>query len=47
MTTQVQPISEVTQLATNALSKVNGDVDTIRFVNQFREGSGHYTIDRD
>lgn len=47
MTTHVQPISEVTQLATNALIREIGVVDTIRFLNQFRVGTGNYTVDRD
>lgn len=47
MTTHVQPISEVTQRGTNALIKEIGGVDTIRFLNQFRAGSGDYTTERD
>ncbi|MDY0166414.1 MAG: hypothetical protein RBS80_07710 [Thermoguttaceae bacterium] len=47
MTAHVQPISEVTQRGTNALIKEIGVVDTIRFLNQFRAGSGDYAIDRD
>jgi hypothetical protein len=47
MTTHVQPISEVTQRGTDALIREIGVVDTIRFLNQFRAGSGNYTIDRD
>lgn len=47
MTTCVQPISEVTQRGTDALIKEIGVVDTIRFLNQFRVGSGNYTMDRD
>ena len=47
MTTQVQPISEITQRGTNALIKEIGVVDTIRFLNQFRAGSGNYTTERD
>ena len=47
MTTHVQPISEVTQRGTSALIKEIGVVDTIRFLNQFRAGSGNYTMDRD
>jgi len=44
--TLLQPISEVTQRATNALIKEIGVVDTIRFLNQFRAGAGNYTIER-
>ena len=47
MTIHVQPISEVTQRGANALIKEIGVVDTIRFLNQFRAGSGDYTTDRD
>ncbi len=46
MTTHVQPISEVSQRATNALIREIGVVDTIRFLNQFRAGSGDYTVER-
>lgn len=44
--TTLQPISDVTQRATNALIKEIGVVDTIRFLNQFRAGAGNYTIER-
>jgi hypothetical protein len=47
VTIHVQPISEVTQRGTNALIKEIGVVDTIRFLNQFRAGSGDCTTDRD
>jgi len=47
VTTHVQPISEVTQRGARALIKEIGVVDTIRFLNQFRAGSGDYTTDRD
>jgi len=47
MTTHVQPISDVTHRGTNALIKEIGVVDTIRFLNQFRVGSGNYTMERD
>ena len=47
MTIQVQPISEVTQRATSALIKDIGVVDTIRFLSQFRIGTGNYTEDRE
>jgi len=46
MSAQIQPISELTQRATNVLIKEFGVVDTIRFLNQFRAGSGNYTIER-
>jgi len=47
MTARFQPISEVIQRATNVLIKEIGVVDTIRFLNQFRAGSGNYTVERD
>jgi hypothetical protein len=47
MTMQVQSIAEITHRGTHALIKEIGVVDTIRFLNQFRAGSGNYTIDRD
>lgn len=45
MSAQIQPISELTRRATNALIKEFGVVDTIRFLNQFRAGSGNYTME--
>ena len=47
MTTHLQPISELTQRATKALIKEIGVIDTIRFLNQFRAGTGNYTVERD
>jgi hypothetical protein len=47
MTTHIQPISEVTQRGTTALIREIGVVDTIRFLNQFRAGSGNYTVERE
>lgn len=47
MTIQIQPIADVTQRGTHTLIKEIGVVDTIRFLNQFRVGSGNYTMDRD
>ena len=46
MTLHVQPISEVTHRATDTLIREIGVVDTIRFLNQFRAGSGNYTEER-
>lgn len=46
MTAQHQPMSEVTQRATDILIKEIGVVDTIRFLNQFRAGTGNYTLER-
>ena len=47
MSAQIQPITELTHRATNALIKEFGVVDTIRFLNQFRAGSGNYTMERE
>ncbi len=44
--THVQPIAEVTQRGTNALIREIGVIDAIRFLNQFRAGSGNYTLER-
>jgi hypothetical protein len=46
MSAHLQPISEISQKATNALVQELGVVDTIRFLNQFRAGSGNYTRER-
>jgi hypothetical protein len=46
MSAQLQPIAQVTQRATDVLIKELGVVDTIRFLNQFRAGSGNYTAER-
>ena len=47
MSTQIEPISELTHRAINALIREFGVVDTIRFLNQFRTGSGNYTAERE
>jgi hypothetical protein len=46
MTTYVEPISELSQRATDTLIREIGVVDTIRFLNQFRAGKGDYTEER-
>jgi hypothetical protein len=46
MSVHIQLISELTHRATHALIQELGIVDTIRFLNQFRAGSGNYTVDR-
>ena len=46
MTIHIQSISEVTQRATNILVKEIGVVDTMRFLNHFRAGTGNYTEER-
>ncbi|VFN07938.1 MAG: hypothetical protein BECKG1743D_GA0114223_112012 [Candidatus Kentron sp. G] len=47
MTIHVQPISEVTRRATDVLVREIGVVDTIRFLSQFRAGTGNYTEERE
>ncbi|HSR70181.1 MAG TPA: hypothetical protein VLU25_19790 [Acidobacteriota bacterium] len=47
MTAQIQTISVVNQRATAALIREIGIVNTIRFLNQYRAGSGDYTAERD
>ncbi len=47
MSVQIQPIARITHRATNALIQELGVVDTIRFLNQFRAGSGNYTAQRE
>lgn len=47
MTTHIQPMPEVNQKATDALIQAIGIVDTIRFLNQFRSGTGNYTKERE
>lgn len=47
MSVQIQPIAELTQRATEVLVREVGVVDTIRFLNQFRAGSGNYTQERE
>ena len=46
MTVQLEPIAQVSQRATEALLKELGVVDTIRFLGQFRAGTGDYTAQR-
>lgn len=46
MSARIQPISTVNYRATAALIREIGVVDTIRFLNQFRTGSGDYTAER-
>ena len=47
MNAHLEPIAQVTQRATDALVKELGVVDTIRFLGQFRTGSGDYTVQRE
>lgn len=46
MSAHLDPIAQVTQRATDALVRELGVIDTIRFLGQFRVGSGDYTIQR-
>lgn len=47
MSARIQPISAINHRATAALVREIGVVDTIRFLNQFRAGSGDYTAERE
>jgi hypothetical protein len=47
MSVHIQPISELTNRATNALIQELGVVDAMRFLSQFRVGSGDYTAERE
>jgi hypothetical protein len=46
MSISIQPMSELTNRARHALVQELGVVDAMRFLNQFRVGSGNYTIER-
>ncbi len=46
MSAHLDPIAQVTQRATDALVRELGVVDAIRFIAQFRAGSGDYTAQR-
>lgn len=46
MSAHLDPIAQVTQRATDALVRELGVIDTIRFLGQFRVGSGDYTVQR-
>jgi hypothetical protein len=47
MSVHIQPIASLTHRATHALIQELGVVDAIRFLNQFRAGSGNYTAERE
>jgi hypothetical protein len=47
MSIHIQPLSELTERAKNALIQELGAVDTMRFLNQFRAGNGDYTKARE
>lgn len=46
MTPEITPLAEINQRATSVLIREIGVVDTLRFLGQFRSGSGNYTQDR-
>lgn len=47
MSVHIEPISELTNRARNALVQELGVIDAIRFLSQFRVGSGDYTAERE
>ena len=47
MSVQIQPISQLSERAKHALVRELGIVDAMRFLHQFRAGSGNYTAERD
>ncbi len=46
MTIELQPLSQLNKKAEEALVKEMGIVDTLRFLGQFRLGTGDYTKER-
>ena len=46
MTVEAKPLAEITQEALALLCKHLGVANTIRFINQFTNGSGNYTEER-
>jgi hypothetical protein len=47
MTVRIQSIADINLRANQALIGELGVVDTIRFLNQFRAGSGDYSVERE
>ena len=47
MTVFIEPIARLTDRARHALIAELGVIDTMRFLHQFREGSGNYTAERE
>ena len=47
MSVQIQPIAQLSERAKHALVRELGVVDAMRFLHQFRAGSGNYTAERD
>lgn len=46
MSAHIEPIFEVNQRGRQALIQELGVIDALRFLNQFRAGSGDYTAER-
>jgi hypothetical protein len=46
MSTVIRPIAEIDRRARAILTRDLGIVDTLRFLGQFRSGSGDYTAER-
>lgn len=46
MNARFQPVAQLHHRATEALIRELGVVDTLRFLNQLRAGSGNYTEER-
>jgi hypothetical protein len=46
MNARVRPLAEITEQATTILIREMGIVDALRFLSQFRPGSGDYTKER-
>ena len=46
MNATIRPLAEITQEATTILIREMGVVDALRFLSQFRSGSGDYTNER-
>ena len=47
MITEVRPLIEINQQAISLLYKELGVVDAVRFLKQFTQGYGNYTLERE
>jgi hypothetical protein len=47
MKAEIRPLMEITRKATDILIREMGVVDALRFLSQFRVGSGDYTKERE
>ena len=47
MNTDARPLIEINQQAISLLDKELGVIDTVRFLNQFTQGCGNYTQERE